>query len=74
MCASQAEMAQEISKVVYVNNSTQSADDCTAIVSTTVDSILKAADSDTLWKMCQAMKDAEARAGLESSAKVGRLR
>jgi hypothetical protein len=68
-CDSKGEVEQVVTQIEYVNSSAEQDDDCTATVSKTTDRLLKTLGSDNLWKMCQAMKDAETRAGLESSAK-----
>ncbi|RCW27794.1 hypothetical protein DFR48_102280 [Ciceribacter lividus] len=69
-CDSAESMTATLANIDYVNSSAPADDACTALVSETTDRILKTIGSDKLWKMCQAMKDAEARAGLESSAKI----
>lgn len=68
-CSNPQEVAAEVPKIVYVNTSAQPDDDCTARVSETANRLLKGMGSDNLFKLCQAMKEAETRAGLESSAK-----
>lgn len=69
-CDNQQLMASTISDLEYINSSAPANDACTATVSKTSDRILKTIGSDKLWKMCQAMKEAQNRAGLESSAKI----
>lgn len=69
-CSDVDQVEAVVKTIEYVNTSASPDDPCTAVVSKTADRILKSMGSDKLWEMCQAMKNAEARAGLESSAKV----
>lgn len=72
-CDSASEVNQAVSQIEFVNTAAPPDDPCTAVVSKTADRILKSLGSDNLLKMCRSMRDAQERAGLESSAKTSRI-
>ncbi|MCQ1779146.1 hypothetical protein NOJ05_18235 [Neorhizobium galegae] len=71
-CNNAQQVEASIPQLEFVNSSAPQDDDCTGLVSKTSKRLLRGMDSDNLFKLCQAMKDAERRAGLESSAKTHR--
>ncbi len=69
-CDSPQQVEAKVPQIEYVNSSAEINDACTGLVSKTAKRIIQGMGSDNLFKLCQAMKDAETRAGLESSAKT----
>lgn len=71
-CENAQEIEAAVPKIEFVNSSAEKDDACTGLVSKTSKRLLVGMGSDNLFKLCQAMKDAERRAGLESSAKANK--
>ncbi|MBY3493887.1 hypothetical protein [Rhizobium laguerreae] len=69
-CDSAQQVEASVPQLEFVNSAAPHDDACTGLVSKTSGRILRGMGSDNLFKLCQAMKDAERRAGLESSAKT----
>lgn len=71
-CDNATDVGALAAKIEFVNSYSSSYDECTAKVSNTSNRMIKGLGSDNLFKLCQSMKDAETRAGLESSARIAK--